>query len=132
MINLTIWIPVCFVFLLTPTFAEAPPEIHLAVEFVDHAASAHIARNQGWYAKAGLKVKAFDSYATGMALSAALCKGDVDAAAARRHRKFTCLRHGGPGSTHTHPMSVESSLSRSIPFCLLRFVFQHSAQSRYA
>lgn len=54
--------------------------VHLAVEFVDHAACAHIARNQGWYEEAGLMVTAFDNYATGMGLSAALAKGDIDAA----------------------------------------------------
>jgi NitT/TauT family transport system substrate-binding protein len=55
-------------------------DVHLAVEFVDHAACAHIARNQGWYEETGLKVNAFDNYATGMALSAALAKGGIDAA----------------------------------------------------
>jgi len=65
---------------LTPAFAQAPPEIHLAVEFLDHAACAHIARNQNWYKAAGLNIRSFDSYATGMALSAALCKGGIDAA----------------------------------------------------
>lgn len=55
-------------------------EIHLAVEFVDHAAAAHIARNQHWYGKAGLNIKSFDSYATGMALSAAISRGSMDAA----------------------------------------------------
>jgi sulfonate transport system substrate-binding protein len=54
--------------------------VHLAVEFVDHAACAHIARHLGWYAQAGLDVQAFDSYMTGMALSAALVKGGIDAA----------------------------------------------------
>jgi NitT/TauT family transport system substrate-binding protein len=54
--------------------------VRLAVEFVDHAACAHIARNQGWYDEAGMEVDAFDNYATGMALSAALAKGGIDAA----------------------------------------------------
>lgn len=63
-----------------PVSAREPSEVHLAVEFVDHAACAHIARNQNWYQQAGLNIKAFDSYATGMALSAALSRGDIDAA----------------------------------------------------
>jgi len=54
--------------------------VHLAVEFVDHAASAHIARSQGWFEAEGLNVSAFDNYMTGMALAAALTKGDVNAA----------------------------------------------------
>jgi NitT/TauT family transport system substrate-binding protein len=60
--------------------ARAAEPVRLAVEFLDHAACAHIARNQDWYRQAGLDVRAFDSYATGMALSAALAKGGIDAA----------------------------------------------------
>ena len=75
-----IWIVSFGVFLLSPCLAQETPEIHLAVEFVDHAACAHIARHYDWYAKAGLNLKAFDSFASGMALSAALCKGGIDAA----------------------------------------------------
>jgi NitT/TauT family transport system substrate-binding protein len=60
--------------------ARQPGPVRLAVEFLDHAACAHIARNQNWYRQAGLNVQAFDSYATGMALSAALAKGGIDAA----------------------------------------------------
>lgn len=60
--------------------AQEPEPVRLAVEFLDHAACAHIARNQNWYRRAGLNVQAFDSYATGMALSAALAKGGIDAA----------------------------------------------------
>lgn len=54
--------------------------IRLAVEFVDHAACAHIARNQGWFEDEGLKITTFDNYITGMALASALNRGDVDAA----------------------------------------------------
>ncbi|MCD6173440.1 MAG: ABC transporter substrate-binding protein, partial [Sulfurimonas sp.] len=55
-------------------------EINIAVEFVTHAASAHIAKSKGWYKEAGLNVKSFDSYVNGMALGAALSRGEVDAA----------------------------------------------------
>ncbi len=54
--------------------------IKIAVEFVDHAASAHIARAKGWFREEGLPVEAFDNYITGMALAAALARGDIDAA----------------------------------------------------
>lgn len=54
--------------------------IHMAVEFVDHAASAHIAKHKGWFEDEGLHVTAFNNYITGMALASALCKGDVNAA----------------------------------------------------
>jgi len=52
----------------------------MAVEFVDHAASAHIARNQGWFEAEGLNITAFDNYITGMALATALGRGDINAA----------------------------------------------------
>ena len=64
----------------SPVWAGQLPEITLAVEFVDHAACAHIAREKGWFEEEGLAIRSFDSYATGMALSAALCKGGIDAA----------------------------------------------------
>jgi len=54
--------------------------VHMAVEFVDHAACAHIARNQGWFEAEGLDITAFDSYITGMALATALGRGDVNVA----------------------------------------------------
>lgn len=54
--------------------------IGLAVEFVDHAAAAHIALEKGWFENEGLKIKSCDSFVTGMALSAALIRNDIDAA----------------------------------------------------
>jgi len=59
---------------------EESRPLKIAVEFVDHAASAHIARSKGWFENEGLKVESFDNYITGMALSAALTRGDIDAA----------------------------------------------------
>ena len=61
----------------------APKEetsVQMAVEFVDHAACAHIARNQGWFEAEGLKVTTFNNYITGMALATALGRGDINAA----------------------------------------------------
>jgi len=54
--------------------------IGMAVEFTDHAACAHIARNKGWFKDEGLNVTSFDNYLTGMALSAALTRGDINVA----------------------------------------------------
>ncbi len=71
---------VSFFFCCHPAIAAPLVKIGLAVEFVDHAACAHLARSQGWYEEAGLQVNAFDNYATGMALSAALSRGGIDAA----------------------------------------------------
>jgi len=52
----------------------------MAVEFVDHAACAHIAKSKGWFEGAGIKLKFYDSYITGMALASALSRGDIDVA----------------------------------------------------
>jgi len=68
---------------LIPFGGCAPKEeasVHMAVEFVDHAACAHIARNQGWFEAEGLKVTAFDNYITGMALATALGSGHINTA----------------------------------------------------
>lgn len=54
--------------------------IVLAVEFNSHAACAHVARHQGWYEAQGIRLRSYDSYVTGMALAAALMRGEVDAA----------------------------------------------------
>ena len=64
-----------------PVKAETSPhKITMAVEFVAHAACAHIARTKGWYRQAGLAVSSFDNYITGMALASALSRGGIDAA----------------------------------------------------
>jgi len=57
---------------------EAP--IGMAVEFMDHAACAYIARDKGWFEEEGLKLTAYESYVTGMALAAALARGDIQVA----------------------------------------------------
>ena len=52
----------------------------MAVEFTDHAACAHIAKNKGWFKEEGLNVKSFDNYLTGSALAAGLARGDINVA----------------------------------------------------
>jgi len=82
-----VW-PLCFVFLYGFVFfcrislALEPPgeKITMAVEFVSHAACAHIARAKRWFEKEGLRVASFDSYLTGTALVGALSKKNIDAA----------------------------------------------------
>ncbi|MBN2254162.1 MAG: ABC transporter substrate-binding protein [Deltaproteobacteria bacterium] len=61
---------------------EAP--IGMAVEFTNHAACAYTSFDKGWYEDEGLSLSTYDSYATGMALSAALTRGDIQVA-------YTCL-----------------------------------------
>lgn len=70
----------CLLLYTSPVFSGTTRPINLAVEFVDHAACAHIANHFNWYVETGLNVNSFDSYATGMGLSAALAKGGIDAA----------------------------------------------------
>ena len=55
-------------------------EIGMAVEFMDHAACAYVARDKGWFVEEGLTLSAYESYVTGMALAAALARGDIQVA----------------------------------------------------
>jgi NitT/TauT family transport system substrate-binding protein len=57
---------------------EAP--VGMAVEFMNHAASAYVSFDKGWYEDEGLSLSSYDSYATGMALAAALARGDIQVA----------------------------------------------------
>lgn len=76
------------VFLAFPSWPPAYGEEHhggtssigIAVEFMDHAACAYVAMEKGWFADAGLSIHAYESYETGMALAAALARGDIHAA----------------------------------------------------
>ena len=52
----------------------------MAVEFTDHAACAYISQDKGWFEEEGLKLTAYESYVTGMALAAALARGDIEVA----------------------------------------------------
>ena len=54
--------------------------IGMAVEFMDHAACAYIAQDKGWFEEEGLELNAYESYVTGMALAAALARGDIQVA----------------------------------------------------
>jgi len=68
---------------LLPAGGCAPKEeapIGMAVEFTDHAACAYISQDKGWFEQEGLKLTAYESYVTGMALASALARGDIDVA----------------------------------------------------
>jgi NitT/TauT family transport system substrate-binding protein len=56
------------------------PRIGMAVEFMDHAACAYVAIDKGWFREEGLKISVYESYVTGMALAAALARGDIQVA----------------------------------------------------
>lgn len=66
----------------TPPNQREP--VRVAVEFMDHAAAAFVCREKGWFDTAGLAVRSYETYVTGMALASALARGDIDAA-------FICL-----------------------------------------
>ncbi len=52
--------------------------LNFAVEMNDHAAAAYVAKTKGDFEKYGIKVTSFNQYATGMALAAALSRGDIN------------------------------------------------------
>ena len=54
--------------------------VALAVEYNNHAACAYIAKYKGWFKREGLNITYFNTYVTGLALAAALTRGDIDAA----------------------------------------------------
>ncbi|MEW6079115.1 MAG: ABC transporter substrate-binding protein [Thermodesulfobacteriota bacterium] len=86
-----IYVVMAGIFIVSSSWMEAsaegisPPEslnisINMAVEFMDHAAVAFIARDQDWFTAAGLNIKTFESFESGMALAAALARDDVQVA----------------------------------------------------
>lgn len=54
--------------------------IGMAVEFMDHAACAYIAQEKGWFEQEKIRISAYQSYITGMALASALARGDIQVA----------------------------------------------------
>ncbi|MCJ7789203.1 MAG: ABC transporter substrate-binding protein, partial [Candidatus Atribacteria bacterium] len=60
--------------------AQEETPLGMAVEFTDHAACAYISLDKGWFEKEGLNITTYESYETGMALAAALARGDIQVA----------------------------------------------------
>jgi NitT/TauT family transport system substrate-binding protein len=54
--------------------------VGMAVEFTNHAACAYISQYKGWFEAEGLELTTYESYVTGMALAAALARGDIQVA----------------------------------------------------
>ncbi len=77
-------VAVCLLVMLPVLFAgrdaRAGRKISMAVEFVDHAAAAHIALKKGWFKEKGLEISSFDNYITGIALAAAMSHKGIDVA----------------------------------------------------
>jgi len=72
------------VFVACPSALKAgdseKPSIRMAVEFVDHASCAFVAFDKKMFEREGVDIKSYNTYVTGMALSAAMTRGDVDVA----------------------------------------------------
>lgn len=60
--------------------AQEETPLGMAVEFTDHAACAYISQDKGWFEEEGLSLTTYESYETGMALAAALARGDIQVA----------------------------------------------------
>jgi NitT/TauT family transport system substrate-binding protein len=60
--------------------AQEETPLGMAVEFTDHAACAYISLDKGWFEEEGLNLTTYESYETGMALAAALARGDIQVA----------------------------------------------------
>jgi len=59
---------------------EKSSDIGMAVEFNDHAACAYVAKENNWYEDEGIYLTTYESYATGMQLTSALARGDIQVA----------------------------------------------------
>ncbi len=65
---------------ITPAAGPKTVPLRIAVEYCNHAAGFYLAREKGWPEEAGLEVETYEAYATGMALAAALARGELNAA----------------------------------------------------
>lgn len=65
---------------LSEGVAQEETPLGMAVEFTDHAACAYISQDKGWFEEEGLNITTYESYETGMALAAALARGDIQVA----------------------------------------------------
>ncbi len=81
--------------LFSPVSAKDDQSIGMAVEFMDHAASAYVALDKGWFREHGLELSAFQNYVTGMALAAALARGDIQVAYICLVPALSCYANAG-------------------------------------
>ena len=65
-------------FIFTAGCKTSIETLNMAVELNDHAASAYIAKSRGDYTRYSIEVDLFEQYDTGMALAAALARGDIN------------------------------------------------------
>ena len=87
--------------------------IGMAVEFNDHAACAYVAKENGWYEDAGVNLTTYESYATGMRLTSALARGDIEVAYICLAPAIMAYARGVPlvivSGTHKHGYGLVAS-----------------------
>ena len=92
---------------------EDTRSIGMAVEFNDHAASAYVAKENGWYEAEGINLTTYESYATGMRLTSALARGDIKVAYICLAPAIMAYARGVPlvivSGTHKHGYGLVAS-----------------------
>ncbi|MEA1944319.1 MAG: ABC transporter substrate-binding protein [Euryarchaeota archaeon] len=87
--------------------------IGMAVEFNDHAACAYVAKENNWYEDEGINLTTYESYATGMRLTSALARGDIEVAYVCLAPAILAYSRGVPiriiSGTHKHGYGLVAS-----------------------
>ena len=87
--------------------------IGMAVEFNNHAACAYVAKDNGWYGAEGINLTTYESYATGMRLTSALARGDIQVAYICLAPAIMAYARGVPirivSGTHKHGYGLVAS-----------------------
>jgi len=95
------------------TQKEDTKSIGMAVEFNNHAASAYVAKDNGWYGAEGINLTTYESYATGMRLTSALARGDIEVAYICLAPAIMAYSRGVPlvivSGTHKHGYGLVAS-----------------------
>ena len=89
------------------------PNIGMAVEFNDHAACAYVAKENNWYEDEGIDLTTYESYATGLQLTSALARGDIQVAYICLSPAILAYSRGVPlvivAGTHKHGYGLVAS-----------------------
>lgn len=89
--------------------------VGMAVEFNDHAAAAWVAHDKGWFKNVGINITTFESYATGLALAAAIARDDIQVAYLCIGPAILAYARGIPikivALTHEHGYAVVTNTS---------------------
>jgi NitT/TauT family transport system substrate-binding protein len=85
---------VLFLVINTHFYTETKHSLKIAVEFVDHASAFFVAKDQKLFSKHNITIKESQTFTTGMALAAALARGDFDAALMCLTPALCCICNG--------------------------------------